>query len=177
MLDVLYKRRSIRKFKEDPVEQEKIDSLVKAALLAPSSRSRDTQRFIIVKDKLRLEQLSTSRDYGSAFLKNAPLAIVISGDNSLSDVWVEDTCIAASFLMITAQSLGLGSCWVQIRNRFRDENTSSDDYVKELLNIPTEFNVECILALGYPAEDKGSHTDDKLKYEKVFEDSFGNKVY
>lgn len=176
MLDLLYKRRSIRRFKEDPVAQEKIDVLVRAALLAPSSRSRDTQKFIIIQDKELLEQLSTSRDHGSAFLANAPLAIAVLGDNTLSDVWVEDTCIAAAFIMLSAQSLGLGSCWIQVRNRFRDENISSDDYVKGLLNIPPEFNVECIIALGYPAENKAPYTDEKLKFEKVFLNRFGERA-
>ena len=177
MLDLLYKRRSIRRYKEISVEQDKIEQLVKAALLAPTSRSLDSQRFIIVDNKEILQKLSISRDYGSSFLKNAPLAIVILGDSSLSDVWVEDTSIAAAFIMIAAQSLSLSSCWIQIRNRTHHENISSDEYIKQLLNIPPEFNVECMIALGYPEEDKAPHTDDKLKYHKVFLNSYNNKKY
>jgi len=88
MLELLYQRRSIRRFKDIPVEQEKVEQLIKGGLLAPSSRSLDSQSFIIVDDKELLQSLSTSREYGSSFLRNAPLAIVVVGDN-VSDVWVE----------------------------------------------------------------------------------------
>ncbi len=176
MLELLYKRRSIRRFNDIPVEQEKVDQLVKGVLLAPSSRSLDAQRFIVVDNKELLEKLSVSRNHGSSFLKNAPLAIVFIGDSSLSDVWVEDTVIAATFTQLLVESLGLGSCWVQIRNRTHDENTSSDEYLKKLLSIPEELQVECIIGLGYPEEKKPPHTDEKLKYDRVSLNSYGNKL-
>lgn len=176
MLDLLYKRRSIRRFKEIPVEQDKVEQLVKGALLAPSSRSLDAQSFVIVDNKELLEKLSISRNHGSSFLKHAPLAIVFVGESSLSDVWVEDTVIAATFTQLLVESLGLASCWVQIRNRIHDEKTSSDEYVKRILSIPQELQVECIIGLGYPEERKAPHTDEKLKYDRISLNTYGNRM-
>ncbi len=176
MLELLYSRRSIRRFKETPVELEKVEQLVKGVLLAPSSRSLDAQSFIIVDNKELLDKLSISRNHGSTFLKNATLAIVFIGDSNLSDVWVEDTVIAATFTQLLVESLGLGSCWVQIRNRIHDENTSSDEYVKNVLGIPPELQVECIIGLGYPEERIAPHTDEKLKYNRVSFNSYENKM-
>lgn len=176
MLGLIYQRRSTRRFKAIPVEQEKVEQLVKGALLAPSSRSLDAQKFIIVDNKELLEKLSISRNHGSSFLKNAPMAIVIIGDSNLSDVWVEDTVIAATFIQLLVESLGLASCWVQIRKRIHDEKTSSDEYVKQVLGIPAELQVECIIGLGYPEERKAPHTDEKLNYDRVSLNSYGNKI-
>jgi len=174
MLELLYQRRSTRRFQDIPVEQEKVEQLIKGALLAPSSRSLNSQNFIVVDDKELLQSLSTSREHGSSFLKNAPLAIVVIGDEA-SDVWVEDTVIAATFIQILVESIGLASCWVQIRKRMHDENTSSDEFVKQLLNIPSELNVECIIGLGYAEEKKAPHTDEKLKYDRVSVNTYGNR--
>lgn len=177
MLDLLYKRRSIRKFKQIAVEQEKIEQLVKAALLAPSSRNRDPQRFIIVDDKETLQKLSNSRDHGSAFLKDSPLAIVVLADSSLTDVWIEDTSIAATFIQLVVESLDLASCWIQIRGREDGASKPADEFVRQILNIPAEIEVECIIAVGYSDEQKAPHTDEKLKYEKVFLNSYGDKKF
>jgi len=67
---------------------------------------------------------------------------------------VEDASIAAFSIQLEAQSLGLASCWIQIRNRMHDEETKSEDYVKEYLNIPEDIRVDLIISLGYPGEKK-----------------------
>jgi len=84
--------------------------------------------------------------------------------------------IAATFIQILVESLGLASCWVQIRNRKHDENTSSDEYVKQILKIPSELHVECIIGLGYAQEPKAPHTDEKLKYERFSINTYDNKM-
>lgn len=175
MLDLLYKRRSIRKFLTQPVEQEKVQQLVRAALLAPSARSINPQRFIVVDDKTTLEKLSQARNNGSAFLENTPLAIVVTGDSSLIDIWIEDTVISAIILQLTAESLGLGSCWVQIRERKHNEEKTAEVYVRELLGIPEEVNVECIIGIGYPSEKKPAKTDADLNFDRIFYNGYGQK--
>lgn len=167
MLDLLRRRRSIRRFLETPVEQEKVDQLIKAALLSPSSRGLQPWEFIVVQDREMLGQLSLSKTHGSSFLRGAPLGIVVLADPNRCDVWIEDASIATLILHLTAEALGLGSCWIQIRERWHDQRQSAADYIKELLRIPEGYEVEAMVAMGYPAEHKPQYRDDQLQYQKV----------
>ncbi|OEH86418.1 hypothetical protein BHU72_13450 [Desulfuribacillus stibiiarsenatis] len=173
MLDVLLKRRSIRKFKETTVEHHLIEQLIKAALLSPSSRNICPWEFVVVTDSELLEELSKSKIHGSAFLKNAPLGIVVLGDEEKSDVWIEDASIASVILHVTAESMGLGSCWIQIRNRQHSESVTSEEYIQELLQIPATKRVQAIIAIGYPDEHKKPHDEQDLQYHKVHENQYG----
>ncbi len=174
LYELLKSRRSIRKFKNQEVEKEKLDLILKAALMAPSSRSIKPWQFIAVTDKEKLKELSVSRKPGPVFLENAPLAIVVLADKNACDVWVEDTSITATYIQLMAQDLGLGSCWIQIRERFNTEEKvkTADEYIKDLLEIPEQYAVECVIAIGYPDEEKAHHNEEKLLYDKVHFDKF-----
>lgn len=174
-LELLNNRRSIRKFKDIPVEKEKIKLLMEAAVRSPSSRSFNPWNFIVIQDKLILEKLSKSKPHGAGFLKNAPLGIVVCGDTSKSDVWVEDTSIASIFLHLCAHDLGLGSCWIQIRKRDCSNLKTADTYIRELLNIPDKIMVESIIAIGYPDESKTGHLKDSLHFHTVSFETYGKK--
>ena len=167
MLELLKTRRSIRRFQDRPVEKEKIDQILKAVLLAPSSRSRRPWEFIVVTDKETLRELSLCRQGSSSFLAEAPLGIVIIADKEACDVWVEDCSITAILAQLTAHSIGLGSCWIQIRERMKDESISAETYIKERLNIPDKYAVQCIIAIGYPGEEKKSYDEEQLPYNKI----------
>ena len=173
-LSLIQKRRSIRKYLENPVETEKIDQIIEAALRSPSSRGFNPWEFIVVTDKNLLEKLSNAKPHGASFLKNAPLGIVVCADPEKCDVWIEDASIASIFIHLAAESLGLGSCWIQIRKRMYDRTITSDDYIRDLLNIPKKLNVESIVAVGYPAEKKSPHRKDELEYQKVHYGVYGN---
>lgn len=84
----------------------------------------------------------------------------------------EDCSIASILVQMTAQSLDLGSCWIQIRNRTFDEDRTSEDYIKDLLNMSGHIKVESIVAVGYPAEKRGPVPQENLKYEKVRVNSY-----
>jgi nitroreductase len=177
MFDALIqKRRSIRRYSEKKVAADKIDMLVEAALRSPSSRGFNPWRFIVVTDKGLLEKLALAKPHGSSFLKNAPLGFVVCADPEVSDVWVEDTSIATIIIQLAAESMGLGSCWIQIRKRMHDEIKSAETYVSEILNIPENLCVESMIAVGYPDERKPSHRKEDLQYEKVYRDAYG-KAY
>ena len=166
-LDMLKKRRSIRQFQDKPVEQEKIDALIEAMLRSPSSRSLNPWEFVVVTDPLVIGKLSQSKPHGASFMKNAPLAIVVCADPTISDVWVEDCSIATLILHLEATDLGLGSCWVQIRKREHGEGISSEKYVQKLLGLRDETAVEAIVAIGYGKEEKNGHPHSSLLYKKV----------
>ncbi|MCP4020795.1 MAG: NAD(P)H-dependent dehydrogenase/reductase [Desulfobacteraceae bacterium] len=165
--ELIQKRRSIRKYKKRKVEKEKVDKLVEAALRSPSSRRFNPWRFIVIDNPDILQRLSTLKPYGSSFLANAPLGIVVCADSQKTDVWVEDASIASIFIHLAAQSLDLGSCWIQIRKREHTSSKSSDTYVKEVLNIPDKIMIESIVAIGYPDEEKKGHSNESLQFHKV----------
>jgi nitroreductase len=167
MLDILRNRRSIRQYKSKKIEEGKIDKLQEAVLRSPSSRGRNPWRFIFVDKPELIDNLAYSKEHGSKFLVGAPLAVVVCGEPEKSDVWVEDCSIASIILQLTAQSLQLGSCWIQIRNRMHDRNTSSEDYVKELLKIPDKFRIESIIGIGYPDEEKSGIPQSELQFDKI----------
>ena len=175
VMSVIRKRRSIREFKTNPVEPEKVDLLVEAALRAPSSRGLQPWEFVVVTDKDLLEKLSRAKPHGSAFVKNAPLAVVVCADPDKSDVWVEDCSIAAILMQLSAESLGLSSCWIQIRERMHDDAESSEGYIAELLRIPKKLKVESVIAIGYPAETKPPHKREELPFDKVYLHLYGNR--
>lgn len=171
--DLLKTRRSIRKYQPGEIEPEKLETLKKAALLTPSSRGRRSWEFIFVTDRETLQKLSRCREGASGFLAGAALGIVVMGDQELSDVWTEDASIAAMTLHLAAHSLGLGSCWIQVRNRDHSAELKAGEYVKELLGVPEKFQMECILAVGYPAEEKPPCDEAGLSYGKVHKNRYG----
>jgi len=167
MFELLKSRRSIRKFQNKEIEKEKVDTILKSALLSPSSRSRRPWEFIVVTDKVILKKLSQCREHSSAFLEGAPVGIVVIADSEVCDVWIEDASIAAIIIQLSAQSLQLGSCWIQVRDRNHSDNVTAGDYVKEVLGIPSKYSVECMVAIGYPAEDKREYDINDLLYGKI----------
>lgn len=171
LLNLLMKRRSIRKYKDKAIEKEKIDSLIKSALLAPSSRGIRPWEFIIVENKEILEKLSKCK-LGAQFLEGAALGIVVTADNTKSDVWIEDTAIASTLIQLEAENLGLGSCWIQIRNRNYDENTTAEEYIRGALEIPENYSVESIISIGYADEKRKPYSEAELKYDKVHKEKY-----
>ena len=173
MLDLLMKRRSIRKYKQEPVEAAKLEKIIQAALLSPSSRGRTPWEFVVVQNRETLKALGRCRHPQQAFLPDTPAAIGVLGDTSVTDVWVEDCSIAMTIMQLEAEILGLGSCWIQIRNRTaQGEEQTSNDFVKELLHIPEQYEVLAILALGVPDEEKPGRTLEMLQYAKVHNEVF-----
>lgn len=167
MIELLRKRRSIRTFTAEKVSDEAVRLLIEAALRSPTSRGINPWRFIVVDDPDRIAQLARAKEHGSAFLKNAPLAVVVCADSEASDVWVEDCAIAAIVIQLTALSLGLGSCWAQIRNRPQTGTVTAEAYIQDLLGLPDRIRVECIIGIGHPAEKKHPVPIDALQPDKV----------
>lgn len=172
MIDLVRKRRSIRKFTEEPISQQDRDLLAEALLRSPTSRNFRPLEFVFVDDPQLLAALSTAKPHGAGFLKEAALAIVICADETKSDVWVEDCSIAAILLQMTAQSLGLGSCWAQIRLRNHNEKLSAEQFVQKTLQLPEKMRVDMIIGIGHPDEKREPLPVDELNYGKVHYNKF-----
>ena len=169
MLDIVRKRRSVRRYKDKPIEHELIEQLKEAAVRSPTSRNFRPWRFLFVTDKTKLEALSRAKPSGSRFLKGASLGVVVCADEHESDVWIEDCSIASILLQLTGQSLGLGSCWIQIRKRMHNDTVTSEEYVKSVLGLPEHMKVESIIAFGYPDEEKQPIPKEQLEYHKIID--------
>ena len=167
MIDLLRTRRSIRKYARKPLDAKTIDVLIEALLRSPTSRNNKSWEFIVVDDRELLSKLSKAREQGAHHFRDAPLGIVVCADSIKSDVWVEDCSIAAILVQMIAHDLGLGSCWIQIRNRNHTETTSAERYIQDLLGLPQHIKVECMVSIGYPNEIKNPIADSELEYNKV----------
>ena len=150
VLEVIQKRRSVRKYKQDPIPEEALLRVLEAARLAPSGKNFQPWKFIIVKDKALKEKLARA-SAGQFFIAKAPIIIVGCGfpDNCYARMgrymksWSVDVTIAMEHLILQAQEEGLGTCWI---GSFEEEE------VKAILNVPEEVKVLALTPLGYPEE-------------------------
>lgn len=170
--ELLKTRRSIRKYLPKAVEIEKITQITNAVLMSPASKRSNPWEFIVVQNPEMLQKLAECRQQSSQLLSGSPLAIVVIADTTKSDVWMEDASIAGIILQLQAHDAGLGSCWVQVYNRNKDDNTSAEVYIRNLLGIPSHYAVLCIISIGYPNEEKKPHDEDKLQLEKIHSEKF-----
>ena len=167
MLEVMRSRRSVRRYTQEPLTDEQLKQIVTAALLAPSGHSKYPCEFIIVKNHALLEKMSHCRKGVAKMLEGAAAAIVVVADKDKSDTFVEDSCFAMMSMMLAATALGVGNCWIQVRNRDAENDTTSEDYLRGLLNFPDNFACQAVLSLGYPAKAPRARELDNLDFDKV----------
>lgn len=173
--DLIKNRRSTRKFIEKELTQDEVVALMKAALMSPSSKRSNCWQFIIVDDKEMLEHLSHCKEMGASFLKDAAMAIVVLADPLLSDVWIEDAAIATLMIQLQAEDLGLGSCWIQVRERFTAEGIPSGEFVHAALDIPLQLQVLSIVAVGYKGMERKPFNEEHLQWEKIHLNKYGGQ--
>lgn len=155
-------RRSIRQYKAQPVEQEKIDYMLRCALMSPSSKRTNPWEFTVVRDEAKLRAMEGCRTYGSGMFKTAMAAIVVALDTSLSDTWMADGAIAAEHLLLAAEEQGLGACWCQVYQR-----EGAEELIRSLCGVPEDRTILCVISLGYKDEERKPYDLEKLKYEKI----------
>ena len=151
ILKIIQKRRSIRRYKKEPISEEVLQRVLEAARLAPSGKNFQPWKFIIVQD----EELKKKLAVASAeqhFMVEAPVIIVACGfpEDSYSRLgrymksWPVDVTIALEHLILQATEEGLGTCWI---GSFEEEE------VKSILNVPEEVRVLALTPLGFPNEE------------------------
>ena len=166
--ELVKKRSSIRQFKPEKIEPEKLKLILSAGLLAPPSRDTKPLEFVVVENKETMQKLSESRQSSSQLIARATAAIVVCVDNVKSTCAVEDASIAAITMQYQAEDLNIGSCWVQIHNREKEPGKSAENYIKELLEINNDrLDIVCIIALGAKNEEKPPHDEEKLDFTKT----------
>jgi nitroreductase len=165
--ELIKTRRSTRKFTDQLLTEEEVEALLKAALMAPSSKGANAWQFVAVEEKETLHKLSLCKKHSSNFVADCALAIVVLGDATASDVWVEDASIAAIYLQLQAEDLGLGSCWVQVRNRLTANDGEAEEYVRYVLGIPYQLQVLAIIAIGHKGQERKPFDEARLQWEKI----------
>ncbi len=165
-------RTSIRQYKDQPVEQEKVDILLKAAMAAPTAVNLQPWHFIVITDKPTIDLLSGRQP------TNAPLLIAVCGDTDkttmpdgktkLPDFWVEDVSAATENLLLAAHALGLGAVWTGVYPAM--ERVAE---VANVLNCPNNIVPMAVVRVGYP--DEAPEPRDKFKEENISYNKFGGK--
>lgn len=165
--ELLLQRRSIRRYTSEPIDAEQVKLILEGALTCPTSKSSRSWHFVVVEDKEMLQKLGECKPSYALSIANAPLAVVVCADMTKSDAWIEDASVAAIVMQLQATDLGLGSCWVEVRDRYREDGTPSEEYVRELLGIPENYGVVAIVSIGHKDEERKPINPEKLQWEKV----------
>lgn len=165
--DLLIRRHSIRRYADREISAEDVKTILEAALLAPSSKRKRPWQFVLVDDKNMLARLAECKANGTRPILSCALAVVVTASPEGTDMYLEDMSIAAAYMQLQATALGLGACWIQVRNRFTADGESAEDIVRDLLGIPADLIVECIVTVGYPDEERRPVDPSKLLWEKV----------
>ena len=150
-LDLILSRRSIREYTAQTVSEEEIRQLLGAAMAAPSAGNQQPWHFVVIDDRGILDEIPRFHPY-SQMLKEAPLAVLVCGDLKLEShpgYWVQDCSAATENLLLAAQELGLGACWLGIHPR--EERVSG---MRRLVNLPEHVCPLSLIALGRPAKKK-----------------------
>jgi nitroreductase len=146
-------RRSIRKFKDTPVTEDQIKTILEAAMQAPSAGDGRPWHFVVIKDREKLNLIADKIDDGNAMFKEAQAAIMIVGDASkegFPGFYPQDCSCAAQNLQLAAHDLGLGTVWIalwSVKPRI--------DGIREVVKVPDNLEPFAIFPLGVPAEDLG----------------------
>jgi len=165
-LDDIYSRRSIRKYTDQKISDDLINDLMEAAMAAPSANAQDPWRFIVVTDKVKLEETADLLEYGK-MLNGAPLGIIVCGDQSAAtggelSYMVQDCSAAIENILVAANILGLGAVWLGVHPReHRVEG------IRNLYEIPDNITPISVISIGYPAQKSAPRTRfdaSKVKY-------------
>ncbi|MCM1483610.1 MAG: nitroreductase family protein [Muribaculaceae bacterium] len=165
--DLIVRRHSIRRYTSEPIKAEDVKLILEAALLAPTSKNTRSWQFVAIDDRGMLERLAQCKPAGAAPIARCPLAVVVTGDPEKTDPWIEDCSIAAAYMQLQAEDLGIGSCWIQVRGRFTADDIPSEEYVQELLGMPETLPVLCVMTFGYKDEERRPVDTSKLLWERV----------
>ncbi len=164
-------RRSHRKYTDEKVSADDVRLILRAALMSPSSKGLRAWHFAVTDDPKAIAAMAEAKESGGAFLKDAPLAIVIMGDPKTNPCWIEDGSIAATIMQLQIEDLGLGSCWIQMRDKHQADGTPANKVIHDILGLPEEQEVLFVLAVGHPADERKPQNEEKLKWENVINKS------
>lgn len=171
MHDLFKRRRSIRQFLPADVTEEKVREILTTAMVGPSGMHKNPWEFVVVRDREKITKLGEAGPQQS-FVKNAPVVIVIAVREADSKLWLEDCSIAAAHIYLEATNQGLATCWANVKDGRTAEDGDREQFVRDVLGIPAEYRVVCMMPIGYPAEPPFEHSESEYMPEKVHNDKW-----
>lgn len=144
-IEVIMSRKSVRKYLDRPVEKEKIEQMLKAAMAAPTGKDTRPWEFIVVKDRSLLDDMAQSLPYAK-MLASAPMAIVVCADTTKSSYWYLDCSAATQNILLAAEALELGAVWTATY-----PYSERMELVQNILHLPSHISSLCVIPVGYPA--------------------------
>lgn len=168
LLETMLGRRSVRAYTDEPVAEDDLEKILDAGMLAPSGKGIRPWHFIVVTDPAHIKALIGCRKGGPKMLETATAVICVLGDTRKSDTCIEDSSVVLDQMHLMAGTLGLGSCWLQVRLRpSEEEGTSTEEFLRQRLGFPEEMELEAMLVLGHPAQKPAAHTLEELPQGRV----------
>ena len=164
VLENIAERKSVRKYLNKSVEEDKIDAMVKAGMAAPSGMDRRPWEFVVVTDREALDSMAAKLPYAK-MLTNAPLAIVVCGDTTRSSYWYLDCSAATQNVLLAAEALGLGAVW-PAAYPYEDRI----DVVRQNTGLPENIVPLCVIPIGYP--DGPQKAKDKFDLQRVHRNKY-----
>lgn len=164
VLENIAERKSVRKYLNKSVEEDKIDAMVKAGMAAPSGMDRRPWEFVVVTDREALDSMAAKLPYAK-MLTNAPLAIVVCGDTTRSSYWYLDCSAATQNVLLAAEALGLGAVWTAAYP-YEDRI----DVVRQNTGLPENIVPLCVIPIGYP--DGPQKAKDKFDLQRVHRNKY-----
>ncbi len=166
-LEAIMTRRSIRRFSDEPVTDEQIETIVRAAMQAPSAGNQRPWRFIVLRDRARLSEVSKTSPYAGMLAEAAFGLVVCSETEGLRHpmMWEQDCSAAVENALLAAHAMGLGAVWLGFHPK--EERVQP---LKDLLGLPRNIEPLAVLAVGVPAEHK--EPADRYDPSLVHEDAW-----
>ena len=171
LFELAAKRRSIRRYTNDHISDDVLNEIMKVALAAPSSFGHRPVEFVIVRDKNRIIDLAACKSMGGSQIVGADVIIVVMVKLDRGEFWIEDGAIASGYILLAAEQYNIGACWVHIRNR-TGRKGSSDEEIRNLLNVPDGYAVLNLIALGGKGESKKGYSEFDFDFNKVHQEIF-----
>ena len=171
LLQLAEQRRSVRQYTDEPLDRATIDKILTVAALAPSSYGQNPVEFVVVEGREKLAQLAACKRIGAPSVRVAKAAVVVMADTEKGELWVEDASVAAGYLLLAAEQYGIGACWNQIHLRDGQRKSASDE-IRELLGIPSRYEVLCVVSLGHKGEQKAPRSAEQMKQGRIHYDTF-----
>jgi len=167
MLEAIKNRRSVRFYKDAPVSDADIEDVLKAGFCAPSGHAAKAWHAVVVRDQAAKDAIASVHKW-SKILARAPVVIVVCVDRNDADLWIEDGSAFMENMLIQATEMGLGTCWVMLRE-------TEEDAVHKALGLPTNLAVLAATPLGYSARYPGAH-EPTLPEGRVHYDKFSSEA-
>ena len=171
LFELTAKRRSVRRYTEERISNETIHEIMKVALTAPCSFGHMPVEFVVIRNKDTIKKVAACKSLGGSQIIGADVVIVVMVNLNRGEFWIEDGAIASSYILLAAEQYDIGACWVHIRNRTERKKTS-DEEIRNLLNIPDGYAVLNLIALGGKGEIKRGYSESDFDFSKVHQEMF-----